>query len=99
SAGLIVTEATQVSLQGIGYLGTPGIHSDAQVRGWRQVTDAVHAQGGRIFVQLWHVGRLSHPELQPHGALPVAPSAIKPEGLAYTPNGRRPFVEPRALET
>jgi N-ethylmaleimide reductase len=75
-AGLIVTEATQVSPQGVGYPGTPGIHTDAQVEGWRRVTGAVHRAGGRIFLQLWHVGRISHPSLQPDGALPVAPSAI-----------------------
>lgn len=99
SAGLIVTEASQVSLQGVGYLDTPGIHSDAQVEGWRRVTDAVHDRGGRIFVQLWHVGRVSHPDLQPGGSLPVAPSAIAPDGFAYTPKGRQPFETPRALET
>ena len=75
-AGLIVTESTQVSEQGIGYAWTPGIHSPAQIAGWRAVTDAVHAAGGRIFCQLWHGGRISHPSLQPEGALPVAPSAI-----------------------
>lgn len=99
SAGLILTEATQVSPQGVGYPGTPGIHSDAQVAGWRRVTDAVHAAGGRIFLQLWHVGRISHPSLQPNGALPVAPSAIAPEGEAFTASGPQPFVTPRALET
>ena len=98
SAGLLITEASQVSEQGVGYLGTPGIHADAQVEGWRKVTDAVHAKGGRIFLQLWHVGRISHPDLQPGGALPVAPSAVKPEGMAYTATGKQPFVTPRALE-
>jgi N-ethylmaleimide reductase len=99
SAALIVTEATQVSPQGKGYPGTPGIHSAAQVAGWRAVTEAVHARGGRIFVQLWHVGRISHPSLQPGGALPVAPSEIAPPGLAETPDGPRPFVTPRGLAT
>jgi N-ethylmaleimide reductase len=99
SAGLIITEATQVSAQGVGYPNTPGIHSLAQVEGWRQVTEAVHAHGGRIFLQLWHVGRISHPLLQPGGALPVAPSAIKPAGEAYTYEGPKPFVTPRALTT
>ena len=99
SAGLIVTEATQVSPQGVGYPGTPGIHSEAQVAGWRRVTDAVHAAGGRIFLQLWHVGRISHPSLQPDGALPVAPSAIAAAGDAFTASGPQPFVTPRALET
>jgi N-ethylmaleimide reductase len=99
SAGLIVSEATQVSPQGVGYPGTPGIHSPEQVAGWRLVTDAVHAKGGRIFLQLWHVGRISHPSLQAGGALPVAPSAIKPEGMAFTYQGLQAFVTPRALET
>ena len=99
SAGLIVTEATQVSPQGVGYPGTPGIHSSAQVAGWRRVTDAVHARGGRIFLQLWHVGRISHPSLQPRGVLPVAPSAIRPQGETITHDGPQPFVTPRALET
>ncbi len=99
SAGLITTEATQVSPQGVGYPNTPGIHSAEQVRGWGLVTDAVHARGGRIFLQLWHVGRISHPSLQPGGALPVAPSAIRPEGEAYTYEGMQLFVTPRALET
>lgn len=84
SAGLIITEGTQVSPQGVGYPGTPGIHDDAQVAGWRRVTDAVHARGGRIFAQLWHVGRISHPLLQPGGAPPVAPSAIAAEGQTFT---------------
>jgi N-ethylmaleimide reductase len=97
SAGLIVTEATQVSPQGVGYPDTPGIHTDAQVEGWRLVTRAVHQRGGRIFLQLWHVGRISHPDLQPGGALPVAPSAIAPAGEAQTYAGPKPFVTPRAL--
>jgi N-ethylmaleimide reductase len=98
SAGLIVTEGTQVSPQGVGYVDTPGIHSDAQVESWRRVTDAVHARGGLIFVQLWHVGRISHPDLQPDGALPVAPSAITPDGFTYTLEGQRPLETPRALD-
>lgn len=98
SAGLIITEATQVSPQGVGYPATPGIHSDAQVEGWEKVTQAVHDQGGRIFLQLWHVGRISHPSLQPHGELPLAPSAIAPKGEAMTYEGMKPFVTPRALE-
>jgi N-ethylmaleimide reductase len=97
SAGLIITEATQVSPRGVGYPSTPGIHTDAQVEGWRRVTDAVHARGGRIFLQLWHVGRVSHPSLQPDGELPVAPSAIAPEGTVFTYEGPKPFVTPRAL--
>jgi N-ethylmaleimide reductase len=99
SAGLIVSEATQVSPQGVGYPGTPGIHSAEQVAGWKRVTEAVHAAGGRIFLQLWHVGRISHPSLQPDGAPPVAPSAIAPAGQAMTRDGLKPFVTPRALET
>jgi N-ethylmaleimide reductase len=98
SAGLIITEGSQVSQQGVGYPSTPGIHTDAQVTGWRRVTDAVHNAGGRIFLQLWHVGRMSHPSMQPGGALPVAPSAIAPDGEIYTATGRQPFVTPRALE-
>ncbi|MFZ5593473.1 MAG: alkene reductase [Pseudomonadota bacterium] len=98
TAGLIITEASQVSPQGVGYPATPGIHSSEQVAGWRLVTDAVHARGGKIFLQLWHVGRISHPLLQPDGALPVAPSAIKPAGDAFTYEGPKPFVTPRALE-
>lgn len=99
SAGLIVAEASQVSPQGIGYPGTPGIHSVEQIAGWTLVTDAVHAAGGRIYLQLWHVGRISHPSLQPDGALPVAPSAIAPAGQAWTLEGMKPYVTPRALET
>ena len=99
SAGLIVSEGSQVSPRGVGYPGTPGIHSPEQVAGWKRVTDAVHARGGRIFLQLWHVGGISHPSLQPDGALPVAPSAIRPDGEAFTNDGLRPFVTPRALGT
>lgn len=98
-AGLIVSEGTQVSPQGVGYARTPGLHSDEQVAGWRLVTDAVHARGGRIFAQLWHVGRVSHPSLQPGHALPVAPSAIAIDGKTMTEHGLQPFVTPRALET
>ena len=80
SAGLIITEASQISPQGVGYPATPGIHSAEQIAGWKRITEAVHVRGGHIFLQLWHVGRISHPSLQPGGALPVAPSAIKPAG-------------------
>ncbi len=97
SAGLIITEASQISPQGAGYPATPGIHTDEQVAGWRQVTDAVHAKGGHIFIQLWHVGRISHPSLQPGNALPVAPSAIRPQGEAVTCDGMQPFETPHAL--
>jgi N-ethylmaleimide reductase len=99
SAGLIVTEGTQVSQQGQGYPGTPGIFTQEQVAGWRRVTDAVHAALGRIFLQLWHVGRISHPSLQPSGAAPVAPSALQPAGTIMTTQGAQSFVTPRALET
>jgi N-ethylmaleimide reductase len=102
-AALIISEATQVSMQGQGYAWTPGIHSREQVEGWRLVTDAVHKAGGLIFLQLWHVGRISHPSLQPDGMLPVAPSAIKPAGQAFIENEKgegelAPFVTPRALQ-
>lgn len=103
SAALIITEATQVSMQGQGYAWTPGIHSPEQIEGWRLVTGAVHGLGGLIFMQLWHVGRISHPALQPDGVLPVAPSAIKPAGDAFIENEKGegalvPFVTPRALQ-
>jgi N-ethylmaleimide reductase len=103
SAALIVSEATQVSMQGQGYAWTPGIHSREQIEGWRHVTEAVHDAGGLMFMQLWHVGRISHPALQPDGMLPVAPSAIKPAGEAFIENANGegvlvPFVTPRALQ-
>lgn len=96
--GLIIAEATPVSTRGNGYAGAPGIYSDRQIAGWRRVTDAVHAKGGRIFLQLWHVGRQSHVDLQPDGDAPIAPSAIAAEGYAYTKAGEVPFSTPRALE-
>ncbi|MCU0842624.1 MAG: alkene reductase [Thiobacillaceae bacterium] len=99
SAGLILSEATCIAPTAVGYPYTPGIWNGAQVGGWAPVTGAVHARGGRIFCQLWHVGRISHPDLQPDGALPVAPSAVRPEGQAMTYAGPRPYVTPRALET
>jgi N-ethylmaleimide reductase len=100
SAGLIVTEATNISAQGKGYIRTPGIWSSEQVEGWKLTTKAVHDKGGRIFLQLWHVGRVSHPDLQPGGVLPVAPSAVRPENQqAYTYEGFKDLVTPRALET
>ncbi|KTC76914.1 alkene reductase [Legionella brunensis] len=99
SAGLIISEATQISQQGKGYAFTPGIYSEEQIAGWKLVTDAVHAKKGLIFAQLWHVGRISHPDLQPDNQLPVAPSAIKPMGQAYTETGFKDLVTPRALET
>jgi N-ethylmaleimide reductase len=97
AAGLIITEATQVSPQGVGYIRTPGIHSPEQVAGWRLVTEAVHRTGGRIFAQLWHVGRISHPDFH-DGALPVAPSAIAADGEVFTTRGPTKMVTPRALE-
>jgi len=98
SAGLILSEATNITQQGKGYAFTPGIYTDAQVAGWKLVTDAVHAAGGRIFCQLWHVGRISHSSLQPGGGLPVAPSAVQPEGQAFTETGFQPLETPRALD-
>jgi N-ethylmaleimide reductase len=83
----------------VGYAFTPGIHSSAQVEGWKKVVEAVHERGSRIFIQLFHAGRISHPDLQEVAALPVAPSAIRPEGNAFTAGGFKPFVTPRALET
>lgn len=98
TAGLIVTEGSQISPQGKGYPRTPGIFSDAQVAGWEQVTRAVHAESGRIFLQLWHVGRLSHSTMQQNGGLPVSSSAIAPEGEIYTATGLQPYETPRALD-
>jgi N-ethylmaleimide reductase len=99
SAGLIVTEATQVAPEGQGYIRTPGIHDAAQAAGWRKVTDAVHAAGGRIFLQLWHVGRVSHESFQPGGGPPVSASAVRLDGEAWTYEGTRPHPTPRALAT
>ncbi len=98
SAGLIIAEASPISPQGVGYPSTPGIYNALQVAAWSKITDAVHAKNGHIFLQLWHVGRISHPDLQ-DGQLPVAPSAIAPKGYAVTPSGMKAFVTPRALET
>jgi len=97
SVGLILTEAVPICPEGHGYPRTPGIHTPEQVAGWRKVTEAVHGAGGRIAVQLWHVGRISHPDLQPGGVLPVAPSAIRPAGQAVTYEGMKDYVTPRAL--
>ena len=100
SAGFIISEATQVSQQGQGYPGTPGIHSKEQVQGWKLVTDAVHKNGGHIFLQLWHVGRISHSSHQPNNSLPVAPSAIaaKNSGTFTADWKPTPILTPRALE-
>ncbi|HVT55834.1 MAG TPA: alkene reductase [Xanthobacteraceae bacterium] len=97
-AGLIITEASQVTPKGQGYIRTPGIHSDAQIAGWKKITEAVHKAGGKIFLQLWHVGRISHPDFH-NGELPVAPSAINPEIDVYTAKGPTKTVTPQALET
>ncbi len=98
SAGLLVTEATQISQQGQGYQDTPGIYSKEQVAGWKKVTDRVHERGGRIFVQLWHVGRISHVSLQPSGGKPVAPSAIRANGKTFVNGTFADVSEPRALD-
>lgn len=98
SAAFIITESNNVSAQALTSIGTTGLYSDAQVAGWRKVVDAVHAAGGRIFAQLGHAGRVSHPDLL-DGGLPVAPSAIRPEGEVFTPKGRVPMVTSRALAT
>jgi N-ethylmaleimide reductase len=98
SAGLLITEASQISQQGQGYQDTPGIYTPEQVAGWKKVTDAVHAKGGHIFIQLWHVGRISHTDLQPNHGAPVAPSAIRAKGKTYVNNAFTDTSEPRALE-
>lgn len=97
SAGLIISEAAQISQQGQGYIWTPGLYSDAQVQGWQGVTKAVHEAGGRIFVQMWHVGRISHTSLQPNGGAPVAPSAIRAKTKTFIESGFAEVSEPRAL--
>ena len=99
SAGLLIAEATNISPTAKGYVLTPGIWTAEQAEEWKLTTKAVHDKGGRIFLQLWHVGRISHPDIQPGGALPVAPSAVRPEGQAFTNEGFKPHVTPRALET
>lgn len=99
SAGLIISEGTQISPEGKGYIQTPGIYSPAQVAGWKKVTDAVHAKGGHIFAQLWHVGRVSHTSLQPNGKPPVAPSAIAAATKTFVASGFVDVSTPRALET
>ncbi|WP_372792668.1 alkene reductase [Lutibacter sp.] len=96
TAGLIITEGSQVSKRAVGYVNTPGIYSEAQVEGWKSVTDAVHKKGGKIFIQLWHVGRVSHPDFH-NGALPLAPSAINPNSKSFTPNGFKDTVTPKEM--
>jgi len=98
SAGLLITEASQISQQGQGYQDTPGIYSADQVTGWRKVTDEVHKRGGKIFIQLWHVGRISHTDLQPGNGAPVAPSAIPAKGKTYVGGTFADVSAPRALE-
>src|SRR5512139_3335858 len=96
SAGLIITEGTSPSPMAKGYIRTPGIYNDAQVTAWRRVTEAVHAEGGRIFLQLMHCGRISDPSFLPDNATPVAPSAVQPKGQSFTTKGMKPHVTPRA---
>ena len=96
-AGLIITEGSQISPQGVGYIRTPGIYAPEQVAGWQRVTDAVHKAGSRIFLQLWHVGRVSHPDFL-EGQLPVAPSALPVDGAVHTPLGKKNIEIPRQLE-
>ncbi|MFE0379674.1 alkene reductase [Streptomyces inhibens] len=97
SAGLLITEATQTELIGRGYPLTPGLHTPEQIAGWREVTDSVHAAGGKIFAQLWHGGRIGHPVLLPDGLVPVAPSAVAAAGQGFTHEGLKDFVTPREL--
>ncbi|MBW3468897.1 alkene reductase [Arthrospiribacter ruber] len=96
SAGLIITEGSQISKRAVGYIFTPGIYSEAQVEGWKKVTQAVHDEGGKIFIQLWHVGRISHPDFH-GGDLPHAPSAINPNAKSYTPKGFKETVTPKEM--
>ena len=96
SAGLIITEGSQISQEAVGYINTPGIHSKAQVEGWKKVTKAVHDAGGKIFIQLWHVGRISHPDFH-EGKLPLAPSAINPKAKSFTPKGFKDTVTPKEM--
>ncbi|MDH5592642.1 MAG: alkene reductase, partial [Gammaproteobacteria bacterium] len=97
SAGLIISEGSQIAHEGIGYPGTPGIYNQQQIDGWKKVTDAVHDKGGKIFLQLWHCGRVSHSSLLPNGMLPQAPSSIKPLGEVLTYQGMQPYETPHAL--
>lgn len=99
AAGLVISESAPISPQAVGYPNTPGLFTGNQAAGWHDVTDAIHAKGGRIFAQLQHCGRISHPSLQLTGAVPVAPSAVRPRGMAVTHTGMQDFVTPRALRT
>lgn len=96
SSGLLISEGSPVSERAVGYINTPGIYSKAQVEGWKEVTQKVHQAKGRIFIQLWHVGRISHPDFH-HGALPLAPSAINPNAQSFTPNGLKDTVTPKEM--
>ncbi|MGB3221428.1 MAG: alkene reductase [Desulforhopalus sp.] len=96
TAGLIITEATAISEDGYGWLGAPAIYNDDQQQGWREITSSVHKEGGRIFLQLWHMGRVSHPDFQ-NGQVPVGPSPIAAAGETTTPQGKKPYVTPKAL--
>ena len=96
SAGLIITEGSQVSEEAVGYINTPGIHTREQIEGWKKVTEKVHSANGRIFIQLWHVGRMSHPDFH-NGDLPLAPSAINPDSKSYTPEGFKETVAPKEM--
>ncbi len=96
SAGLIITEGAQVSEMAVGYVNTPGIYTKAQVDGWKKVTESVHKEGGKIYIQLWHVGRISHPDFH-QGNLPLAPSAINPNSKSFTPQGFKDTVTPKAM--
>ena len=98
SAGLIISEATQVARNGLGYANTPGIYNQQQIEGWKQITKAVHDKGGKIFLQLWHAGRVAHPALLEEGDIPIAPSAIAADYLADLPEGQFPHVTPRELK-
>lgn len=96
SAGLIITEGSQISKRAVGYINTPGIYSDEQVEGWKKITEAVHEKDGKIFIQLWHVGRMSHPDFH-GGELPLSASAINPNSKSYTPKGFKDTVAPKAM--
>ena len=96
SAGLLITEGSQISKRAVGYINTPGIYSTEQVEGWKKVTASVHKKGGKIFIQLWHVGRMSHPDFH-NGELPLSASAINPNAESYTPQGFKKTVTPKEM--
>src|SRR6056297_127589 len=95
-AGLIISEGSQISEEAVGYINTPGIYTEEQVEGWKKITRRVHDKDGKIFIQLWHVGRISHPDFH-DGELPLAPSAINPNEKSYTPEGFKDTVTPKAM--